>query len=69
VLKVRSTLARVTMFDGPDRGARLRRIQQLFDEYRAAKRRRIARRAMRLWRAAEARQRLARFEEQPERVH
>jgi hypothetical protein len=57
------------MIDGTGRAERLARIEQLIDEYRAVKRRRIVRRAMRLSRAAEAHQRLAKFEAQPERVH
>jgi hypothetical protein len=57
------------MIHGSDRAARLTRIEQLIDEYRAAKQRRVVRRAMRLWRDAEARQRFAKFEEPPERVH
>ena len=59
----------LVMIHATDRQARLARIEQLLHEYRLAKHRRLMRRAMRLWRKAEAHQQLARFEEQPERVH
>ena len=52
-----------------DEAERLTRIEQLIEQYRAAKQRRIVRRAIKLWRAIEADQRLAGFEAQPDRVH
>jgi hypothetical protein len=57
------------MNDGTKRAECLARIEQLIADYRAVKHRRMVRRAMRLWRAAEAYQRLAKLEAQPERVH
>jgi hypothetical protein len=57
------------MIDGTNRAERLARIDRLIDEYRSAKHRRILRRAMKLWRVAEANERLAQFEAPPERVH
>ena len=55
--------------DPDDTAARMKRLEQLMDEYLEAKRRRLIRRAMKLWRDAEARQRLAAFDVPPERVH
>lgn len=52
-----------------DEAERLTRIEQLIEQYRAAKQRRIVRRAIKLWRAIEADQRLAGFEAQPDRAH
>ena len=60
---------RVILIDPADTAARVKRIDQLIDEYLAAKRRRLLRRAKKLWREAERRQRLAGFEVPPERVH
>ena len=57
------------MIDGTNRPERLARIERLIDEYQSVKRRRIVRRAMRLWRAAEADQQLAKFEAPPKRIH
>jgi len=48
---------------------RISRIEQMIDEYREAKRRRLVRRAIRLWRKTEARQQLIHLEAPPERVH
>jgi len=48
---------------------RLSRIEQMIDEYREAKRRRLVRRAIRLWRRTEARQQLIHLEAPSERVH
>jgi len=45
------------------------RVDQLMEKYRAAKQRRLLRRAIRLWRATEARQRLLELEAPLERVH
>jgi len=48
---------------------RISRIEQMIDEYREAKRRRLVRRAIRLWRRTEARQQLIHLEAPSERVH
>jgi hypothetical protein len=48
---------------------RLERIDQVIERYREEKRRRLLRRALTLWRKAEADQRLATFELPPELVH
>jgi len=61
--------SRRMMIDETDPAERLARIELLVDEYRLVKHRRIVRRAMKLRRAAEAHQRLAKFEAVPERVH
>jgi hypothetical protein len=55
--------------DRTAREERRARIDLMFDEYRAAKRRRLIRRAIKLWRKAEAHQRLVTLESQPERIH
>jgi hypothetical protein len=49
--------------------ARRARFEQLFEEYRVAKQRRLLRRAMRRWRQAEADQQLVRLDAPTERVH
>jgi len=51
-----------------DRPDYLARIERLIEAYDAAKRRRLVRRAIKLWRACEADRRLAEHEAQPERV-
>jgi hypothetical protein len=45
------------------------RIHRMIEGYRRAKRRRIARRAIRWWRRTEADRLRLRFEAHPERVH
>ena len=45
------------------------RIEQMIEEYRETKRRRLLQRAMTLWRKIEAHQRLLVFEGEEERVH
>jgi len=45
------------------------RIEQLIQEYRAAKERRLLKRAVRLWRKTEARQGFVEIESSPQRVH
>jgi hypothetical protein len=45
------------------------RIEQLIEEYRVAKQRRLLLRAVRLWRKTEARQRFVDVEASPQRVH
>jgi DNA-binding transcriptional regulator YbjK len=59
----------VISIDPTDTAARLKRIEQLIEEYRAAKHRQLLRRAIKKWRKAEARQRLAEFDVPPERLH
>ena len=53
----------------PDTRGRLARVERMIEQYRLAKRRRLERRAISLWRKLEARQALGRFEEPVERVH
>ena len=55
--------------DRSSTGERLARIENIIEEYRAVKQRRLLRLAMRLWRRAEARQRLVALERPLERVH
>jgi hypothetical protein len=52
-----------------DEAERRTRIEQLIEQYRAAKQRRIVRLALRLWRATEADERLAEFEARADRIH
>jgi hypothetical protein len=52
-----------------DAATPLARIEQLIEQYRAQKRRQLVRRALKLWRKAEADQRLATLKLPPERVH
>ncbi len=52
-----------------DSGDRLARIERMIDQYRRAKKGRLQRRAIALWRKFEARQALARFEQPLERIH
>jgi hypothetical protein len=53
----------------PDPRGRLARVERMIEQYRFAKRRRLERRALALWRKLEARQALGRFEQPLERVH
>jgi hypothetical protein len=58
------------MPDDPARAtARRARIDQMIEFYRLAKQRRLMRRAMRLWRHAEADHQIVKLEAPPERVH
>ena len=57
------------MFDPTGAAERLARFEQLIEKYRAAKHRRIMRRAMKLWRASEARQRLCEIDAPADRIH
>lgn len=57
------------VIDQTDAAERIARIERLIEEYRERKRRQLLRRARKLWLAAEAHQRLAGFEAQPELVH
>jgi DNA-binding transcriptional regulator YbjK len=52
--------------DHPDAGARLARLEQMVEQYRAAQKRQLLQRAIKLWRKTEAQQKL---EERPERSH
>jgi hypothetical protein len=56
----------VDRVDIDDRDAR---VAQMIECYRLAKRRRIMRLAMRMWREIETRQLFAALEAQPERIH
>jgi hypothetical protein len=49
--------------------ARRARIDQMIEQYRVAKQRRLMRLAMRLWRQAETDHQLVKLEAPPERVH
>ena len=60
---------RAMVMDRIDSAERLARIAQLIEEYRAAKQRRLLRRAVRLWRKTEARQRFVQLETPTHRVH
>jgi hypothetical protein len=55
--------------DPADTSARRARIDRMIEAYRVVKQRRLLRRAMRLWRQADAHQQVARLEAPPERVH
>jgi len=52
-----------------DGATRLARIDRLIERYREQKRRQLLRRAIKLWRKAEADRRLAILELPPERIH
>jgi|HubBroStandDraft_5_1064220.scaffolds.fasta_scaffold2016643_1 hypothetical protein len=45
------------------------RRQLMITVYEAAKKRRLVRRGMKLWKEAELRQTLARLDQQPDRIH
>ena len=60
---------RVMPIDLIDSWERRARIEQVIEEYRSAKERRVLRRALRLWQKAEVYQQLAALEAGPERVH
>jgi hypothetical protein len=55
--------------DQSDPGERRARIENIIEEYRAVKQRKLLRLAIRRWRTTAARQRLDEFESRPERVH
>jgi len=58
------------MSDDPTRAnARRARIDQLIEQYRVTKQRRLMRRTKRLWRQADIDHQLVRLEAPPERVH
>ena len=48
---------------------RIARIERMIEHYREAKKRRLVRQAMTLWRQVEAQEKLRGFEKPPERVH
>jgi hypothetical protein len=52
-----------------DAATQLVRIEQLIEQYREEKRRRLLQRALKLWRNTEANQRLAILERPQEHVH
>ena len=58
----------MTPINRTDTEERLARIDQMIEEYRSAKQRRLVRQAIRLWRRTQARQNLAELEAQPEWV-
>jgi hypothetical protein len=55
--------------DAADTVARLQRIEQFIAEHREAKRRQFLRRAIKLWRKAEAQRWIAKLDVPPDRVH
>jgi len=55
--------------DRPDTLSRLARVERMIEQYRFAKRRRLERRAIALWKKIEGRRALGRFEQPLERVH
>lgn len=55
--------------DQCDRAERHARIEQMIEEYREAKRRRLLQRAITLWCRTEAHQELVNLEAGPQRVH
>jgi hypothetical protein len=55
--------------DRTDTQERLARIEQMIEEHRRAKKRQLLRRAIKLYRRADAAQKLARLDAQPQRVH
>jgi len=57
------------VIDRIDPTERRARIEQLIEKYRAAKQCRLRRRAMRLWRNTEVRQKIVELEASPPRVH
>ena len=60
---------RVMPIDLIDSWERRARIEQMIEEFRSAKERRLLRRALRLWQKAETHQLLTALEAGPERVH
>ena len=55
--------------DDAGRRDRIARIGRMIEHYREAKKRRLVRQAMTLWRQVEAQEKLRGFEKPPERVH
>jgi len=55
--------------DHADTDDRLARIERTIERYRLAKRRRLMRRAITVWRKIEAQQAFIELEKPPERVH
>jgi hypothetical protein len=55
--------------DHADTGDRLARIERMIERYGLAKKRRLERRAIALWRKLEAQQTLVEFEKPLERIH
>jgi DNA-binding transcriptional regulator YbjK len=56
-------------YDPAGTKAQRERIDQMIEQYRVAKQRRLMRRAMRLWRQAETDHQLVKLDAPPERVH
>lgn len=55
--------------DDADRSDRIARLALMIEHYRLAKKRRLVRQAMSLWRKIEAHQRVLDFEKPVDRVH
>jgi len=55
--------------DVADRSDRIARLDRLIEQYRLAKKRRLVRQAMSLWRKIQAHQRVLDFEKSDERIH
>ena len=55
--------------DTTDQAERFARVERIIEEYRAARRRLLLERSMKLWRRAEACQRVMALEAQPKRIH
>ena len=64
----RGTLGSMAI-DRNEPAERRARIDQLIEEYRAAKQRRLVRLAIELWRDTEARQQFVELEAPPQRIH
>ena len=62
-------LVRAMVIDRIDPAERLARIEQLIEEYRVAKQRRLLQRALRLWRKTEARQQFVEVDTTRHLVH
>jgi len=59
----------INRVDAVETAERVARLERMIEEYRAATERRLLRRAIKLWRRAEACQKLVALETQPERIH
>ena len=55
--------------DLADRSDRIARLERLMEQYRLAKKRRLVRQAMSLWRKIQAQQKVLDFEKSADRVH
>ena len=57
------------LFDHAQTGSGLARIERMMEQYRLAKKRRLQRQVIALWRKLEAQRAIAQFEQPPERIH